>query len=164
MNSPRRPRPALTSTALPTLGAALAASVSQGCQAPSCGPTPIDELRAHGPRAIDGLRDGRGEQALREIAIAVGLQGHRATTITGPELQPAGAVPVHQPEPRVTAGEAAEVTPSPVTPPLPVDVDGGIRAVQPTPPAPPPTPPRERVRPSGGAMRVAPHTRSPVDL
>lgn len=164
MNPPRRPRPALTSTALPTLGAALAASVTQGCEAPSCGPTHMDEVLAHGPRTIDHIKDGRGEQALREIAIAVGLQGHRSTTITGPELQPSGAVPVHQPEPRVTAGEAAEVTTTPVVPHAPQDVDGGIRAVQPTPPAPPPPPPRHRLRPSGGAMRVAPHTRSPIDL
>jgi hypothetical protein len=156
MSESRRPRPATQSTALPTLGAALAAAAAQGCEAPACGDTRADEVRAHGPRAVDEGRRGRGEAMLREVAIAVGLRAHRGTRPDGPELTPAGAAPVHTPEPRVTAGEAAPVTPTPVRP---VDVDGGIRAVDPTPPAPPP--PRVRPRPqvSGGARAVTPHDR-----
>lgn len=154
MSESRRPRPAAQSTALPTLGAALAAVAAQGCEAPACGDTRADELRAHGPRAIDGARQGRTEELLREIALAVGLRAHRGTRPDGPELTPAGAVPVPTPEPRVTAGEAAPVSPTPVRPP---DVDGGIRAVDPTPPTPPPPrvrPPRAHV--SGGARAVTP--------
>ncbi len=157
MSESRRPRPAAQSTALPTLGAALAAAAAQGCEAPACGDTRADEVRAHGPRAVDGARQGRTEDMLREIAIAVGLRAHRGTRPDGPELTPAGAVPVPTPEPRVTAGEAAPVSPTPVRP---VDVDGGIRAVDPTPRR-PPTPPRVRPRPqvSGGARAVTPQRR-----
>lgn len=159
MSESRRPRPAAQSTALPTLGAALAAVAAQGCEAPACGDTRADEVRAHGPRAVDGARQGRAEDMLREIAIAVGLRAHRGTRPDGPELTPAGAVPVPTPEPRVTAGEAAPVTP---TPTRPLDVDGGIRAVDPTPRTPPPpSPPRVRPRPqvSGGARAVTPRRR-----
>lgn len=164
MSESRRPRPAAQSTALPTLGAALAAAAAQGCEAPACGDTRADEVRAHGPRAIDGARQARTEDMLREIAIAVGLRAHRGTRPDGPELTPAGAVPVPTPEPRVTAGEAAPVSPTPVspTPVRPLDVDGGIRAVDPTPRRPPP-PPRARPRPqiSGGARAVTPQRRDP---
>ena len=47
MPESRRPRPAAQSTALPTLGAALAAAAAQGCEAPACGDTRADEVRAY---------------------------------------------------------------------------------------------------------------------
>lgn len=155
MNPPRRPRPATHSTALPTLSAAIAASTLHGCAEPQCGATPLDEVRAHGPVAVDRVRDAHGEGALREIAVAVGLRGHQSTRPEGPEVQAAGAVPVHQPEPRVTAGEAAPVTTTPPSDPS-VGVDGAMRIVRPSVPEPPPRRPHPRVRPSGGASVAHP--------
>jgi hypothetical protein len=81
---------------------------------------------------------------LREIAIAVGLRAHRGTRPDGPELTPAGAVPVPTPEPRVTAGEAAPVSPTPVRRHPRGGPDPAPRAPD---PAAAPPPPGERRRP-----------------
>lgn len=151
----RRPRPATATTLLPTLGALLAAGATEGCDAPSCGPERVDELRAHGPDATRAARNGQFADATREIAVALGLSRHTATRV-----DVAGAIPVTRPEPPIaTAGEAAEVT---VTPPVPQAPQGGIRPVTPEPPAPPPPPTRPTTRPhprhiSGGAPAVRPH-------
>lgn len=161
MSVSRRPRPAAQSTALPSLGAALTAAAAQGCEAPACGETRADEVVAHGPQAVRAIVTWRGEVAVHEVAIALGLLGHRSTRPQGPDMTPAGAAPVRGPEPIAAPGEAAEVTTAPV---LPRDVDGGVREVRPTPPMPPhPPAPQAIPRPSGAAPSVHPHPSTPAE-
>lgn len=154
----RRPRPAAATTLLPSLGALLAAGATEGCESPACGPARVDEVRSHGPQAVRSARNGSLPDALREVAIAVGLRPHAPTRV-----EVAGAVPVTRPEPPIaTAGEPAQVTPTPPDPPP--APEGGLRPVRPNPPPPPVAPPTRPHPPphiSGGARAVQPDRGGP---
>lgn len=100
--TPRRPRSATTSTALPSLavGSSLLAA---GCAEPVCGGTRAAELSAHARTMRNAAEQGRGGDALREFAVATGLRAHPIA-----------------PEPSMhTAGEPMIVEPVPQVPPPP---------------------------------------------
>lgn len=163
--TPRRPRPAAASSALPTLGALLGgAAALAGCHDPVCGTARVDELRTHATDANRALRQGELSTAGRDIAVALGISPHGQSRNDGPQV--AGAAPVVQPPPPpqtipppevVTGGVPAPVDPTPPPPPEPVDVqaDGQMPAVRPTPPQP-------TVHPSGGAPAFRPTPPVPV--
>jgi hypothetical protein len=162
----RRPRTAAQSNALPSLAALLASGVAiDGCDTPAVSAARRERLTAHGEqagRALDGAEHGR---AAREVAIGLGLLADPGET----RLQSPGEAPVVNTEaPIETAGTPTPIhlTPPPQTDPR-VEVDGGIRSVDPTPPTPPqPRPPRQpharpRVHPAGGMPMVRPGGRDP---
>ena len=163
--TPRRPRPAAASSALPTLGALLGgAAALSGCHEPVCGSARVDELRTHATDANRALRDGRLSTAGRDIAVALGITPHGQTLNTEPQV--AGAMPIVQPPPppipepeMLTGGVPAPVDPPPPPPPETntIDSDGAMPAVQPTPPTPQPM-----VQPSGGAPAFRPTPPQPV--
>lgn len=167
--TPRRPRPAAASSALPTLGALLGgAAALAGCHDPVCGSARVDELRTHATDADRALRQGELSTAGRDIAIALGVSPHGQSRNDGPQV--AGAAPVVQPPPppqtipppeMVTGGVPAPVDPTPPQPPpepVGVQADGQMPAVRPT----PPSPPQPTVHPSGGAIAVQPALQQPV--
>lgn len=133
----RLPSPASARSTLPTLASLLAAgTLVEGCAHVECGEERIDEVRAHGPRGVSSLREGRVRDGLREIAVASGVLGHSATQVE----------PVH------AAGAEAPVTVAPVTStPEPVLAPGQMMVVTPQPevnPPPPPPPPEVRRPPT----------------
>jgi hypothetical protein len=158
----RRPSPASSHNAIPTLASLVAgAGIAQGCAPVECGPQRADEVRVHGPRGTEALRRGDLGDAVREVAIAAGLVRHGATQVF--ETRTAGAVEVVTPQPpppdegmprpgsrrRVRAG----ARPIGVTPPPPSQV--------PPPPSPQhrdpfATPPPPSVPLGGAPMPVTP--------
>lgn len=140
MSQRRRPSPAPSHNAIPTLASLVAgAGIAQGCAPLECGEQRADEVRVHGPRGTEALRRGELGDAAREVAIAAGLLRHGATRVF--ETRTAGAA-------------------EPVTPQMPSPPDEGmprpgsrrrVRAAHPpdevTPPPPsqvPPPPPQHR--------------------
>lgn len=83
-------------------------------EAPQCGGTRVDEVRAHAPAIRQSLQ--RGSLAVDEVLRAAGLLPHARTEIT-------------------SGGAIAEVSDAPVRAPE--------AEIEPPPPAPPPTPPTE---------------------
>lgn len=82
MSQRRRPSPAPSHNAIPTLASLVAgAGLVQGCAPAVCGEQPADEVRAHGPRGIEALRQGELGDAVREIAIAAGFVRHPVTRL-----------------------------------------------------------------------------------
>jgi len=158
----RRPRTATKSTALPSLAALIASgTVLDGCGTIADSADSAERQRRlseHGQQAERELEGHQPARAAREVAIGLGLiAAPTETRILSPGEGPAVEV-----EPHIeTAGVPAPISPTPpVVPPTPVDVDGGIRHVDPTPPPPPPrrTPHQvqPRMHPRGGAQRVLP--------
>lgn len=142
----------------PALATVLAGgAVIPACHDPVCGTTRADELEAHGHNVVPAARRGDVPDALHEVAVALGVAEHRSTRVQAP-----GEAPVVTTQPRPTVVDA----PVPqVEPPLPVEVDGGLRPVTPQPPQPPspqvqqPQPPQPHTRPMptrGRIRRVTP--------
>lgn len=101
MSQRRRPSPALSHNAIPTLASLVAgAGIVQGCAPVACGEQRADEVRAHGPRGTDALRRGDLGDAVREVALAAGLVRHGDTRVL--ETRTAGAVEVVTPQPPPT--------------------------------------------------------------
>lgn len=126
--------------------AAMAGGAVYAADAPVCGTTRAEELGAHGAVAGQSLRRGDVAQTVREIGLALGWVRHAGEgTTVGPTpgiLRPgeSGEVTLTPPE-VVTAGAPVQVDPTP-----PVQVEGGVHRVDPSPPTAP-------VRPRGGAPR-----------
>jgi hypothetical protein len=155
--SVRRPRTAVQSSALPSLAALLASGVVvDGCNAPVEDAARLQRLTEHGERAGRALEGSRHGEAATEVARGLGLLDTPQST----RIQAPGEAPVVQVEaPIETAGAAAPTQPTPPVETPPVDVDGGIREVRPTPPPVirAPNPPRvHRVPVRGGAPAVRP--------
>ncbi|MEZ4391333.1 MAG: hypothetical protein R3A48_09580 [Polyangiales bacterium] len=134
---PRSPKPATSSSPLPSLVTLLAGVAAvEGCAPVTCGNERVDELAAHGPRSTDALRRGELRDGLREVAVAVGLLPHGATridTVTpGGAPPPITVTPVPEPAPQPPGGIRA-AAPAPIEPPS----EGGMREVSPTPPVEP---------------------------
>lgn len=134
---PRSPKPATSSSPLPSLVTLLAGVAAvEGCAPVACGGERVDELAAHGPRSTDALRRGELRDGLREVAIAVGLLPHGATRIDN--VTPGGApppvtqTPTHEPTPQPPGGIRA-AAPAPIEP----APEGGMMEVNPTPPVEP---------------------------
>lgn len=142
----RKPTPAPAPSTLPTLATMLAVgALVEGCAQVECGDERVDELRAHGPRAVESMRAGRGLEGLREVAVATGLVGHVATRV----------------EPVRTAGAIAPVTLEPSTQPsdtMPAPGQMAVVTPQPEVTPPPPPPPREHRPPT---VRRDPFVRGP---
>ncbi len=101
MSQRRRPSPALSHNAIPTLASLVAgAGIVQGCAPVACGEQRADEVRAHGPRGTEALRRGDLGDAVREVALAAGLVRHGDTRVL--ETRTAGAVEVVTPQPPPT--------------------------------------------------------------
>ena len=131
--TPRRPRSALTTTALPSL--AIGSSLVAGCAQPTCGDTRAAELSAHAAPLQEAVSRGQPDAALREFAIATGLRAH--PILPAPELHTAGEpmvvepVPQVEPPPLARGGDEAVVNPLPVAPsvaPPSLRRSGGIRS------------------------------------
>ncbi len=162
MSQRRRPSPAPSHNAIPTLASLVAgAGIVQGCAPVECGEQRADEVRVHGPRGTEALRRGDLGDAAREVAIAAGLVRHGATRVV--EMRSAGiAVPVTpqmaqpdegMPRPGSRRRVRAGAGPVGVTPPPPSQV----------PPPPSPrhrdpfaTPPPPSVPLGGAPMPVTP--------
>lgn len=140
--------------------AAVAGGAVYAAEAPVCGSTRAEELAAHSSVAGQSLRRADLAQTLREMGLALGWVHHTGTSVSpeGPEILSPGEAPMVTPQPPVMprSGTPLQVDPTP-----PPGVDGGMRAVQPTPPArphrprvTPPTTPRPPAR--GGRGRTAP--------
>ena len=161
----RRPRTAAQSTALPSLAALLASGVAiDGCDSPADSAERLSRLTAHGEQAgreLDAHQHGR---AATEVGIGLGLlQAPPETRISAPGEGPAVQIET----PIQTAGMQAptQLTPPlPVPVPRPVDVDGGVREVSPTPPRPPVHHPPTHAPIRGGAPAVRPHGGNLPDL
>lgn len=173
--SAREPVSASTSRRLPSLdevrsapavvvGLAVTAGVvaaAQGVEAPQCGDTRVDEMRAHSATMRDDLARGELAATLREAGLALGWIAHREPP--GPHTLPFPT--------GVRGGDTASVDPAPPPsqpspPPVverPTAIQGGIRRVDPTPPRHPP-PTVHRVQPRGGAPAHSVLPRNPVDL
>lgn len=137
MSQRRRPSPAPSHNAIPTLASLVAsAGIVQGCAPVVCGEQRADEVRAHGPRGTEALRRGDLGDAVREVALAAGLVRHGATRVF---------------ETR-TGGVAEPVTPQLPQPDEGMPRPGSRRRVRAAPPpaevTPPPPPPRVPPRPS----------------
>ncbi|MBI5517815.1 MAG: hypothetical protein HY909_28850 [Deltaproteobacteria bacterium] len=161
-----------SAVAVPATGllALTAAVASLNARPVVCGSSRVDELAAHGPRA---LRSGGPAQALRELALAMGFADHTGGTQLPPDLEvrTAGAPP-----PMDLTPVPPVVTPPPSgTGPHRVPPRGGAMRVNPNrttelvaPNTPPPrTPhrtPRHRTPPhiSGGAPAVMPSNNDPL--
>lgn len=160
----RRPRTATKSTALPSLAALIASgTVIDGCGSAAESAERQRRLAEHGQQAERELEGHQPGRAAREVAIGLGLIAAPTET----RIMSPGEGPAVEVEPHIeTAGVPAPISPTPpVVPPTPVDADGGIRHVDPT-PTPPPhrTPPHHvqpRMQPRGGAQRVLPHPGDP---
>jgi hypothetical protein len=158
----RRPRTATKSTALPSLAALIASGVVvDGCDSSAESAERQRRLAEHGQQAGRELEGHQPGRAAREVAIGLGL----LTAPTETRIQSPGEGPAVVVEPHIeTAGVPAPISPTPqVLPPTPVDVDGGIRHVDPTPPPPhrPPHRVQPRMQPRGGAPRVLPQPGDP---
>lgn len=82
MSQRRRPSPASSHNAIPTLASLVAgAGLAQGCAPVMCGEQRADEVRAHGPRGTEALRRGDLRDAVREVALAAGLARHGDTRV-----------------------------------------------------------------------------------
>ncbi len=82
MSQRRRPSPAPSHNAIPTLASLVAgAGIAQGCAPVECGEQRADEVRAHGPRGTEALRRGALGDAVREVALAAGLVRHGDTRV-----------------------------------------------------------------------------------
>ncbi len=144
--TPRRPRTAAQSTALPSLAALLASGVAlDGCDDAAKSAQRQRRLTDEGQRAareFDGRRPG---EAATHIGIGLGLVREPTET----RIQAPGEAPVVRTEPVAMpmGGAPAPVTPEPPDP-RSQEVDGGIRHVDPTPPTPPPPP----IAPAGAPM------------
>lgn len=104
MSQRRRPSPAPSHNAIPTLASLVAgAGIATGCAPVECGPQRADEVRVHGPRGTEALRRGDLGGAAREVAIAAGLVRHGATQVF--ETRTAGAVGPVTPQPPPLADE-----------------------------------------------------------
>ena len=149
--SDRRPRTAAHSNALPSLAALLASGVAiQGCDTPIESAARLRRLTEHGEQAGRALDGHETRRAAVEVGVGLGLFDSPPET----RIQSPGEAPVVQLEtPIETAGVAAPIHPTPPPQPPNVDVDGGIRQIQPTPPA-QVRPPRVPVR--GGVSAVRP--------
>lgn len=127
----RTPRTAVGDARFPSLAVVLAGgALVPACADPVCGETRADELEAHGRSGVRAAGRGEASAALREVGVALGVVAHTSTTV--PQMHTAGAPP-----PVVVT---PPVTPPPVVADPPVDNLGN----------------HSRMRPSGGAMRVAP--------
>ncbi|MEZ4392213.1 MAG: hypothetical protein R3A48_14050 [Polyangiales bacterium] len=102
-------------------------------EAPRCGGTRIDEVRAHAPAIRRALQ--RGSLAVDEVLLAAGLIPHARTEITsGGAIAEVSEAPVRAPEPEVESPRAPpELTPSDEPPASPRATRGAVRRVQPTP-------------------------------
>lgn len=101
MSQRRRPTPAPSHNAIPTLASLVAgAGLAQGCAPVACGEQRADEVRVHGPRGTEALRRGDLGDAVREVALAAGLERHGDTRVL--ETRTAGAVEVVTPQPPPT--------------------------------------------------------------
>jgi len=129
----RLPQPAARGQSFPTLAVVLASgAVAPACADPVCGATRADELEAHGRLGVQAARGGEGSQALREVGVALGLVAHNTTRV--PDMVPAGAMPVVNPNP-----------PPRIPDPIPLTGGGAVAPVTPAPP--PPTPPSQVTTP-----------------
>ncbi len=146
--APRRPVAAKQCSALPGLAVLLAGGVAlEGCA--DDGAVRSERLRVHGERAARALEGSRSAEAMRELAVGLGLFAPAPESM----VPPSGAVRAvtdYPPPP----GAAPPVQTQPPVPPTEVGVDGGARRVEPTPPdahlAPRPPAPHGRTR-RGGA-------------
>ncbi len=177
--TPRRPRTAAQSTALPSLAALLASGVAlDGCDDAAASAQRQRRLVDQGQQAARELDGRRPGEAATHVGIGLGLVGE--TRIQSPGESP---VVRTDPVPTPMGGVPAPVTPEPPDP-RSQEVDGGIRHVDPTPPpappvspphtagapmpvqvAPPPRtphPPPPRVQPRGGAPAVRPGHDDPL--
>lgn len=155
----RRPRTAAQSTALPSLAALIASGVAiDGCDDSAASAQRQRRLAEQGQQAARKLDGRRPGEAATHIGVGLGLIGEPTET----RIQAPGEAPAVRtdPVPMPMGGAPPPVTAEPPDP-RQQDVDGGIRQVDPTPPAPPRTPHQQttRVRPQGGATAVHPSTR-----
>lgn len=135
---------------------ACAVGATLTADAPVCGDTRFDEVRAHAGAVQDELGRGALLASLREAGVALGWLSHgtrRTTTWPTTRIAAPGEAPIATP------------TPPPAPPPA-READGGIRHVDttpaaPTPPPRAPAPPRHRVQPRGGAPA---HSVNPRDF
>lgn len=97
-------------------------------ESPVCGDTRFDELEAHAPRVSSAARRAELVAVLREIGLATGMLRHANTGVT---QHVAGAMPVATPTPPLTVPP-----PSPPMPTNTLQIDGGLRAVDPSPEVP----------------------------
>ncbi len=163
----RRPRTALRSSALPSLGALIATGVVvfDGCGPQDGSVARGDRLSSHGHNAARDLGNGRFGDALREVGMGLGLIDAPAPV----DVAPAGAMPVVNPQPPpppeqplAPSGGVAPVLPQPPPEQQPHPA-GGPMNVDPTPAPPPPAPPplsghgNSRME-IGGAVRAVPPT------
>jgi hypothetical protein len=160
----RQPKPARVPTTIPLLASLSALlGASSGCETASCG-TRNDELSEHGARAMRALRQGSPTVGVRELGVATGVLAH-PTVIALPTppppsvvLPPSATTP--DPDPRLTLGEPAAVTPTPPRPPpntTPTPrAPGAAPIVRPPPPRvqPPPPPVHERLGRMGDVAMV----------
>lgn len=168
MSQRRRPSPALSHNAIPTLASLVAgAGIVQGCAPVACGEQRADEVRAHGPRGTEALRRGDLGDAVREVALAAGLVRHGDTRVletrTGgvpepvtPQMpQPDEGMPLPGSRRRVWSPPPRdEVTPPPPPPQVPPPAWNEHR----DPPGVTPSEPRAL---RGRVMSVTPRPRSP---
>ena len=160
----RRPRTALRSSALPSLGALIATGVVvfDGCGPQDASVARGDRLSSHGHNAARAVGDGRFGEALREVGMGLGLIDAPAPV----DVTPAGAMPVVNPQPpeqpMAPSGGVAPVLPQPPPEQQPHPA-GGPMMVDPA-PAPPPPPPVQplghgdsRMEIGGGVSSVRPH-------
>jgi len=175
--TPRRPRTAAQSTALPSLAALIASGVAiDGCNDPAASAERQRRLVEQGQRATRELDSRRPVEAAARVGMGVGLLGVPGET----RIQSPGEAPVVRtdPVPMPMGGAPPPVTAEPPQP-RSQDVDGGIRQVDPTPTPPPPIapagapmptqvtpppprtphPPTPRINPRGGATAVRPTPR-----
>ena len=133
--TPRRPRTAAGSNALPSLAALLASGVAvEGCDTAAQTAERARRLTAHGEQAGRALDNHQAGLAATEVARGLGLLESPSET----RVAVAGESSVVEVTPPVpTAGAPAPTQPTPPAP-SPVDVDGGVRQVDPTPPPPAP--------------------------
>ena len=111
----RKPTPAPAPTTLPTLATMLAVgALVEGCAHVECGDERVDEVRAHGPRAVESLRAGQVRDGLRQVAVATGLVGHVATRVepvrTAGAVAPVTLEPTHPTDTIPAPGQMAVVT------------------------------------------------------
>lgn len=158
--TPRRPRTAAQSTALPSLAALLASGVAvEGCDSAADGAQRMRRLTDHGQQAARAIEGRQPGEATSQVGMGLGLIGEREQP-GETRIQAPGEAPMVRPDPvpQVTGGVPAPVTPEPPDP-RQQDVDGGIRHVDPTPPTPPTPPPTPPPHTAGAPMpvQVAPH-------